>query len=700
MNFFWSRMIHRFVMFLVLSSYGLIDVVSAEGEVELLMEELVTPIVEKVVETGVKMFGEKIKGKKEAKRSKATEEKLTALKKVFFGELEDRVAQLHSNIPSVLQSSDARTILKEQLDFLKSPFQPQIVFPGFSLARGLTSTIYHNLFMYVKRAQQACLDDLEQLILQKQAPAHEVFIGMIQRFKDRIAQESSYLVDNVVVPIDPKKEGIIAPPTIKVVRKQLGSPKTMFDEIVEGSVVALKSSIQSTGQGKYLAQEAGSLKAIRSKASSDDRSQFLVERYGRWIGLKGADGYVGVTSTTKEVTCSFQKFAPETRWVLEGQELGSVVLKNEKTGLVLTVENNAAIGATSKITPDASFECEVLGRPWNPPAYSLPLLKQLPAGTKVAFKVKGQENYLSLDNKGFITASGKSSNDWRSQFYVMRFGNYVGFKLNGWKNICTDPVSQMVYVAQRSHMLYSTTEQWVIDADDKSDLKSVRLINRATAGYLCLPKENWAEGKAATAQVRTPNPIQLISSLATLPDYIAQAATKEQALTLEIEIIKPAPRDIIAGEKSLSFLPAIHGKDTLLWSQNWKFQPGQLSLILSNVQAQAGILIALSDDDIKTKNTVYILIGDQQNSRSGIRVFGSMAASVTQPQNHDAIITAPQGEVLWVTLQDAIISFGKGNVPGARQIASVQLEASVSKKLSYFGLGGGGNPVSFGSISY
>lgn len=700
MKFLWSWMMRCFFLLLILGSAPFIGVVSAEGEIELLMEELVTPIVGKVVETGVKIFGEKVKSKKEAKRSKETEEKLAALKKVFFGELEDRIIQLHSNIASILQSPDARNMLKEQLVLLKSPFQPQIIFPEYSLARGFTSVVYHNLFMYVKRAQQACVDDLEQLILQKQAPKTEVFTAMIQRFKDRIAQESTYLIDNVVVPIDPKKEGIIAPPTIKVVRKQLGSPKTMFDEIVEGSVIALKSSMKSAGSGKYLAQEAGVLKTVSSRASSDERAQFLVERYGKWIGLKSADGYVGVNSATKEVTCSLQKFAPETRWMLEGQELGSIVLRNEKTGLVLTVENNAAIGATSKITSAASFECEVLGRPWNPPAYSLPLLKQLPAGTRIAFKVKGQESYLSLDNKGFITASGKSSNDWRSQFYVMRFGNYIGFKLNGWKNICTDPVSQMVYVAQRSHMLYSITEQWVIDADDKSDLRSVRLINRATAGYLCLPAEAWAAGKAATAQVRKPNVLQSISALSTLPEYIAQAATKDQALALEIEIIKPAPADILAGEKSLSFVPAIHGKDTLLLSQNWKFRPGQLSLILRNVQAQAGILIALSDKQIETSNTVYILVGDQQNSRSGIRVFGSMAASITEQQNHDAVITNPQGESLWVTLQDSVVSFGKGELIGSRQIASVQLETSIAQQLAYFGLGGGGNPVRFGSISY
>lgn len=700
MKFFSSWMMRYLFLFVALTTYSFVGVVSAEGEIELLMEELVTPVVEKVVETGVKMFGEKIKKKKEVKRSKEVEEKIRALKKAFFGELEDRIAHLQSDITSILQSPDVRNMLKEKLALFKSPFQPQIIFPEFSLARGLSSTVYHNLFMYVKRAQQACVDDFEQIVLQKQNPAPEAFARMIERFKDRIAQESSYLVDNVVVPLDPKKEGIIAPPTIKVVRKQSVSPKTMFDEIVEGSVIALKSSNQSAGQGKYLAQETGSLKAISSRASSDDRAQFLVERYGRWIGLRTSDGYVGVNSVTKEVICSLQKFASETRWVLEGQELGSVVLKNEKTGFFLTVENNAVMSVQNKITPDAQFECEVLSRPWNPLAPSLPLLKQLPAGTKIAFKVKGQDNYLTLDNKGFVTTSGKTSDDWRSQFYVMRFGNYVGFKLNGWKNLCTDSVSQMVYVAQRSHMLYSTTEQWVIDADDKSDLKSVRLINRATAGYLCLPTEAWAGGKAATAFVRKSNMLQSISSLTTLPEYIAQAATKEQALTLEIEIIKPAPIDIVAGEKSLSFIPAIHGKDKLLFSQNWKFQSGKLSLILRNVQTQAGVLIALSDKQAETSNTVYILVGDQQNSRSGIRVFGAMAASVSQQQNHDAVITHPKSESLWITLQDSVISFGKGELPGSRQIASVQLEAALAQQLTFFGLGGGGNPVSFGSISY
>lgn len=690
--------------FLVMSSYSFMSVAFAEGEIELLMQEVVTPIIEKVAATGVEIFGKKIKEKKEIKRSKETEEKITALKKVFFGELEDRVDQLQVNIPLIVQSSDAHNLLKEQLAICKRPFQPQIALPEFSLARGLTPVIYHNLFMYVKRAQQFCADDFEQLILRKPLPGVDVFSQMIQRFKDCIAQESSRLVNDVVAQIDPKKEGIIAPPTIKVVRKQLNKPKTVFDEIIEGSVITLKSSMQSAGQGKYLAQDSGNLKAISDRAAVDDRAQFLVERYGRWISLKSADGYIGVNGATKEIACSLQKLASESRWVLEGNELGAVVLRNEKTGLVLAVGNNAAATATNQITSNARFECEVVSRPWNPLGYPLPLLKQLPAGTKIAFKVKGQDGigskYLSVDSKGFVATTGTSGQDWHSQFYIMRFGNYVGFKLSGWKNLCIDPVSQMVYVAQRSHMLHSVTEQWVIDPDDKNDLKSVRLINRATAGYLCLPTESWATSKVATAYFHKPNPIQSISSLTTLPDYIAQAATKDQALSLEIEIIEPAPADTAAGQNSLSFIPAIHGKDISLFSENWKFKPGQLSLVLRNVQAQAGILIALSDKQIATKNTAYIVLGDQQNSRSSIRVFGSMAASVSRQQNHDAVITNPHGESLWVTLQDSVVSFGKGEVPGSRQIASVQLEGSVAQQLSYFGLGGGGNPVSFGSISY
>ena len=565
MKYLWSCMIQCLAFFLVMSSYDFMSVVFAEGEIELLMQEIVAPIIEKVATAGVEVFGKKIKEKKEIKRSKENEEKITALKKVFFGELEDRVDQLQVNIPSIIQSSDARNLLKEQLALCKRPFQPQIALPEFSLARGLTPVIYHNLFMYVKRAQQFCTENFEQLILRKPLPAVEVFTQMIQRFKDCIVQEASRLVNDVVAQIDPKKEGIIAPPTIKVVRKQLHKPKTVFDEIVEGSVIILKSSMQSAGQGKYLAQDAGNLKAISDRAAVDERAQFLVERYGRWIGLKSADGYIGVNEATKEITCVLQKFAPESRWVFEGDELGAVVLRNEKTGLVLTVGNNAIATAIKEIASDGRFECEIVSRPWNPLGYPLPLLKQLPAGTKIAFKVKGQDvigsKYLSVDSKGCVATTGVSGQDWHSQFYVMRFGNYVGFKLNGWKNLCIDPVSQMVYVAQRSHMLYSSTEQWVIDSDDKNDLKSVRLINRATGGYLCLPTESWARDKMATAYFHKPNPIKSISSLTTLPDYIAQAATQDQALSLEIEIIEICFK-VHCRNKPLLFLAAKN------WRQN------------------------------------------------------------------------------------------------------------------------------------
>gem|GEM_PF-6143178 len=706
MNFLCNLIIRYFVLFLVLSGCSFMGI--AYGEMGLPIEELLTPIVEGISSFVGEKIGEKIKGRKGIAQTADTDVKQAALKeelkKVFFGELEERVAQLQENVTGILQSQELQNKLKEQLEILQSPFQPYIIFPGFSLARGFTPTVYHNLFMYIKRAQQFCVDDLEQAMLKKQLPEVDPFSPMIKRFNDRIELEYSHLMSDVMTKTDAKKEGIIAPATIKVVRKQLNKPTTIFDEIVEGSVITLKSSMQGVGQGKYLIEETGKLKATSENALSSDKAQFSVERYGRWIGLKSTAGYIGVNGAAKEITSKFKKFAPETRWAMEGAELGSVILRNEKTGLVLSVGDNAVVSAASQVNFAAQFECELVSRPWNPLGYSLPLLKQLPAGTKIAFKVKDQNGigskYLSVDGKGFISASGTSSSDWHCQFYVMRFGNYLGFKLNGWKNICIDPVSQMVYVAQRSHMLYSATEQWVIDPDDKSSLKSIRLINRATGGYLCLPDEAWALGKAATAYVHKPNPIKAISSLPTLLEYIAQAATKEQALSMEIEIINPAPTDIVAGKNSFSFIPAIHGKDTVFFSENWKFKQAKLSLILRNVQSQAGVLIALSDKQAVTSNTVYILLGDQQNNRSGIRVFGSMAASVTSQQNSDAVITKPESESLWVRLQGGTLSFGKGEVFDSRQIASVQLDASIAQQFAYFALGGGGNPVSFGSISY
>lgn len=670
---------------------------SAQMEEALPIEEILGPIIEHTVGKVVGAAAKKIRELKGKKQLKIAQENQDELKNVFLGELGYRIASFAQQLPAILQSSDAEKLLKERLNSITNPFLPLIVHPEFTLARGLTPTIFHNLFMYTKLLQKSFYDEFEQLIAQKPLPSLELFKNKIEQYKQRIAVIGQQIIDDIAAQVDPKKEGISASSAIKIVRKPSTAPKTVFDEIVEASVIALRP----VHQNNYLTQTNEKVELSCEYPYKDEAAQFLVERYGKAAMLNGKFGYLCVNPVTQEVFHTRQKLAPEAQWIFEGDELGSVVLKNNKTGAFLSIDGESSLVATKIRAEAAHFECSILNRPWNHQASAYPLLNQLPAGTTVALKINSPlgTKYLSVDSNGFVTAQGNSSDDWRCRFDIMRFGNYVGFKHIGWKNICIDPVTWTVYVAQRSSMLFSATEQWIIDPKSPESLKSVRLINRASGGYLRAPTD-WSKGRVTTAGSKKPNPVLSFSSLTTLPSDIYEAAPQEQALDIEIKIIKAAPTDITPGKNSLSFVPAIHGKNNVLFGGEWMLTPGMGTLLLKGVQAPASIYIALSDKPAITKNTVYVVVGDEKNTKSGIRVYGSMAISITNKQNPDAVITKSEDEALWVTLKDSVVSFGKGLVPGINQIASVQLEASVAKKIAYFGLGGGGNRVSFGSISW
>lgn len=681
---------------------GICMVNQLHGQYDAGAENPLEPLLEPLVEVTGALIRKAVKKVKKSSGTgalKVTQEYRQEIRKIFLGDFEKRIQDFEKSLSIIFQNLEPKKILLDQIILIKRPLEQYIASPKFTLARGMTPAIFYNLSMYVKNLQQTLLDELEKATSQNPLPLQEAFEKIIAGCKEEINKTEELLMKDLVGKSNAEKTGVSGS-SVKIDRKSKQKVASPFDELIEGTTVALKL----VEQDRYLAQSKGIVELSMQSSGPDGNSQFVIERYGQGFRLKGKFGYLGVRSTSKEIFCSEKSLSDEVTWLMQGNELGSLSLKNKKLGYFLAVTENNEIEITSSADKATRFSCFTLSRPWDMDALDTSILKNFSAGTTVALKLKGMSDldgveYLAVDANGFLRAIKTKSSDWRCQFDVMRFGNYVGLKQIGWKNICVDFESQLVYVAQRSSRLFSVTEQWMIDPEKPDNLQSVRLRNRATGGYLRI-QTDWSNGRASTAGGRDTNPIKTFSSLTTLPDYIYSAATKEQASVFEVEIKQPVPVDTEPGKSSLHFIPAVHGKNTVLFHKNWHLNPAAgKTIIASGIQASASVYIGLSDKPMGTKESMYILFGDEKNTRSGIRVFGSMAVSVTEKQNSDAVITAPT-ESVWVRIKDTIVAFGKGKIAGEHEIARVQLEKDFVQKLTYFGFGGGGNRVTIESISW
>lgn len=496
-------------------------------------------------------------------------------------------------------------------------------------------------------------------------------------------------------------------------------PSALFSDLSDGSIIAIRSYKESPGQGRYLSVIDGRVKPVGTN-KTETAAQFIVARFGNFLGLKSkATGkFLTCNPTTFEITCLGKDFYSDTadaaHFVPVGNKIDKMWLKNNKANAFLSVRKPSESwshggsvmardgdGKPAKATNWGRFAIDIIKQPNEPLAASTQSLNLLPAGVMVAIKsLKDPANprYLAVDlsrtkDKFFVRATGTSKDDPACQFYVVRNDNWLGFKTQGWKSLCAEPVMHRVKFIERSDTLASSIEHWELHPEKDGSLKNVWLQNRSSQGYLTVPDGKWANNLVWTAFTQTKNP--LADSVKGAPKFIMQPAGRGDNGRFEIEIIKAIPDDVQGGGSTFTFLPAYHGKNEIQFNRAWKFPAGDLELVLKDIQAEGNVYINLSPVMGKSSASLRILLGREKNSSSSIRFGDDELLNVKDASG--VVVKSPAA--FWIRLKDGELSLGKGVEFGTGLIGQVKIDKAAAANISYMGLGGSIEPVVYRSVS-
>ncbi len=545
----------------------------------------------------------------------------------------------------------------------------------------------------------------------------EVFKGLRDKFgksKKEVSEKSKEVVNQLT--------------SENIVDIQSGeSGSQIFSDLSDGAIIAIRTDKQSPGRGRYLCiTDNGMLKP--TGVNKEDKScQFIVTRFGEYLGLLCVKS---IASTTKKylqcdaqsgkIHFNGQEFYKDSadleHFIPVGKRIDSVYLKNQKTGGFLSVRKEeetwsfggCVMASDSNGNPSGPsnwgrFAFEIVKHPDEPVAQWSDALKDLTDGTLVAIKSlknSSKPRYLKVVDSGkfkdFVRADGTSSSDPNCQFYIKRSDNWIGFKWRGWTSLCSQPSSHRVKFIHKSDSFASPLEHWEFHQKDDKSFQGW-LQGRASGGYLTNPQDDsinpWTNGLLWTAFAQVENPLSNI--IQGMSKFKMEPAGRGNNGLIEIEIIKKVPGNIVGGESSFSFIPALHGKNEVLFHKNWRFPSGNLELVLKNISAEDSIFINLSPAFGKSTEGLRILLGKDENKSSSLRQGNE---TFFDEKDKSGSVIEQKNASFWIRLKDGSIAVGKGTEFDKNIIFNINRGSDKTGKLEYLGLGGSIYPVTYGSI--
>lgn len=341
------------------------------------------------------------------------------------------------------------------------------------------------------------------------------------------------------------------------------------------------------------------------------------------------------------------------------------------------------------------------------------LLEQLKPGTVVALKSVHWNKYLGVKDGKYIGLVDADKNDPKCQFAIMRWKNYIGFKsytANG-RNLQAVPEGGDKFQVRFQNFNFwgdgAMWEQWAVKPYDKGNPNLVRLQAKHGAWFCVVdPNAAWARGLVWTSYQ---------------PGIPAGPGDWER---LAIEIIQPAPTDVVPGGTTFAHRPEVYG-EKLQFHENWKLvEPGK-GWVKFKARALNDLDVAFArlPQDIEINSPAAgvdyrIIVGGWDNTQSVIRRNSGGAwtsvnnnielalSNITSGGNPNAIVTGGKPsngsawDDYWFQVNDGVVTWGKGVVVGQNELMRY-VDPAPLRDVQYVLLGGYHNSsVEFKDIEF
>ncbi|MBY0353823.1 hypothetical protein K2W90_05665 [Candidatus Babeliales bacterium] len=345
-------------------------------------------------------------------------------------------------------------------------------------------------------------------------------------------------------------------------------------------------------------------------------------------------------------------------------------------------------------------------------------LQSLKAGTVVAIKVAGSAHagrYLRLEDGQHLMPTGLNAKDPKSQFVVMRLGNWIGFKsyqAAGGILQATPKTHEVSFTGDEFQKDESTDVHWALVPEQDGSLGVVQLHNQASGGFLnVLSPAALMSGIAMTADLSgVIAGLSDIERLATSKDLKGRAATQDLATTkFAIEIIQSVGAETTAGAQAFTYIPELYQQRTPAYHENWKFAEAGYGWVKFQARALEGIAIALSAAMNPANGPTYeVQIGLAGNTKSAIMDAGKSVFEVSSDVagNQDADVSGGlplEGQAwddYWVMFDEqGKVSAGKGTEVGKRSFIEWK-DATPATDVRYVGFSDLASRAEFKNITF